>query len=141
MTATPGRRVPVAEGIFTWPSADPRLIGSRCSTCDTTTFPKQRSCPCCAAFDVEEVVLPNEGTLWSWTVQTFRPKPPYQGPEPFVPYGVGYVELPGAVMVEARLTEADPDRLHIGDAMRLVLLPFRTDSQGRDVVTFAFERM
>jgi uncharacterized OB-fold protein len=72
-------------------------------------------------------------------VQGFRPKPPYLGPEAFEPYGVGYVELPGATMVEARLTESDPERLCIGDRMRLVIVPFRTDEQGREVMTFAFE--
>lgn len=27
--------VPVAEGIFTWPSDEPQLIGARCTECDT----------------------------------------------------------------------------------------------------------
>ena len=44
-------------------------------------------------------------------------------PEDFEPYGVGYVELPGEVRVEGRLTEADPARLRIGMAMELVLVP------------------
>ncbi len=26
-------RVPVADGVFTWPSDEPRLIGSRCVAC------------------------------------------------------------------------------------------------------------
>ena len=49
-----------------------------------------------------------------------RPTP---GPEEFEPYGVGYVELPGEVRVEARLTESDPDELRIGMAMELTLIP------------------
>ena len=71
--------------------------------------------------------LARRGTLWSWTIQRFRPKsPPYTGPEEFEPYGVGYVELPGEVRVEARLTEADPDKLRIGMEMELTLLPGTT---------------
>lgn len=132
-------QVAVADGLFTWPSDDPRLIGSRCRECGTATFPKQLSCPRCTGRDVEETLLPSEGTLYTWTVQAFQPKSPYLGPEPFEPYGVGYIELAGAVRVEARLTEADPERLCIGDAMRLVIVPFRTDDQGREVMTFAFE--
>jgi uncharacterized OB-fold protein len=65
-------------------------------------------------------------------VQGFRPKPPYAGPEEFEPYGVGYVELPGEVRVEARLTVADPDRLRIGLPVELVIVPFG------DKVTYAF---
>ena len=132
-------QVAVADGLFTWPSDEPRLIGSRCRTCGTATFPKQASCPKCTGRHVEETLLPREGTLYTWTVQAFRPKAPYLGPEPFEPYGVGYVELAGAVRVEARLTESDPERLCIGDTMRLVIVPFHTDDQGRQVMTFAFE--
>jgi uncharacterized OB-fold protein len=53
----------------------------------------------------------------------------------FEPYGVGYVELPGEVRVEARLTEADPARLHIGMAMELTLV---AAPGGSGTVTFAF---
>lgn len=87
-----------------------------------------------------EQVLSRIGTLWSYTVQGFRPKPPYNGPAEFEPYGVGYVELPGEVMVETRLTENDPDVLEIGETMELVVVPYRRDDEGNDVVTFAFER-
>ena len=62
--------------------------------------------------------------MWTWTVQAFPPKaPPYLGPagDDFAPYGVGYVELPGQLRVEARLTESDPDKLVIGMEMELVL--------------------
>ena len=130
--------VPVADGLFTWPSPEPRLIGGECRDCGTVTFPKQESCPRCTGWHVDERLLARTGTLWSFTVQGFRPKPPYAGPEPFEPYGVGYVELAGEVIVESRLTEHDPDRLRIGTPMELVVVPFRQDGDGNDVVTFAF---
>jgi uncharacterized OB-fold protein len=44
----------VAEGIFTWPSAEPRLIGSRCVACGIVTFPAQDSCPRCASTEMSE---------------------------------------------------------------------------------------
>ena len=79
----------------------------------------------CTSDDVEERRLARRGTLWTWTVQRFPPKsPPYAGAaEEFEPYGVGYVELPGEVRVEARLTESDPARLRIGMPMELTLIP------------------
>ena len=55
-----------------------------------------------------------------------------------MPFGVGYVELPGEVKVEARLTTAGPDVLRDGMEMELTLVPFRTDADGNEVVTFAF---
>ena len=102
--------VPVADGLITGTAAEPRLIGSECRSCGTVTFPRQSSCPKCTSQDVVERLLAREGTLWSWTIQCFPPKsPPYAGErEDFEPYGVGYVELPGEVRVEALLTDNDP---------------------------------
>ena len=130
--------VPVAAGLFTWPSDEPSLIGSRCRTCGTTTFPAQGSCPRCCGEDMEQRELSRRGTLWSYTVQGFQPKEPYAGPQEFVPYGVGYVELPNDVIVESRLTVADPEQLEIGMPMELVIETFRREPDGTDVVTFAF---
>lgn len=91
---------------------------------------------------MEERLLARTGTLWSFTVQGFRPKsPPYAGPDEFQPFGVGYVELPGQVIVESVLTVDDPEVLDIGMPMELVVVPFppdRLDGGTGDVVTFAF---
>ena len=117
---------------------EPKLIGSECGRCGTVTFPRQRSCPRCTSEDVHARKLATRGTLWSWTIQCFAPKaPPYLpgGVEEFEPYGVGYIELPGEVRVEARLTESDPERLRIGMPMELTLIPV---PGARDTLTFAF---
>jgi uncharacterized OB-fold protein len=129
---------PIAEGLIGGSPDAPQLIGSRCRVCGTVTFPRQSSCQACMSVDVEEHLLARRGTLWTWTIQCFRPKsPPYAGSaDDFEPYGVGYVELDGEVRVEALLTEADPERLAIGMEMELTLIP----APGRsDAVTFAFK--
>ena len=130
---------PIGEGLFTWPDVAPRLIGSRCATCGVVTFPEQQSCPRCTGTDVERHLLSRTGTLWTWTVQGFRPKsPPYAGPEEFEPYPVGYVELPGEVKVETLLVDVTPDELEIGMEMELVIVPFPSTATTEPVVTFAF---
>jgi uncharacterized OB-fold protein len=89
---------------------------------------------------VRERLLARSGTLWSWTIQCFAPKsPPYavDDPDAFEPYGVGYIELPGEVRVEARLTVADPSQLAIGMPMELTLTPAPGAVPGA-VVTYAF---
>ena len=55
------------------------------------------------------VELSGRGTVWGFTVQRFAPKaPPYVVPEGgFVPFAVGYVELPEGVRVEAVLDCTD----------------------------------
>ena len=70
------------------------------------------------------------------------PKSPYhtdETPETFKPYGVGYVELPGGVRVEGRLTENDPQKLKIGMAMDVVFEPIRTEENGDEVINFFFK--
>jgi uncharacterized protein len=134
-------RVAVAEGVFTWPSDEPSLIGSRCTPCGMVTFPTQDSCPRCASTSMHEHLLARRGTLWAWTTQHFPPpSPPYAGPvgREFEAFGVGYVDL-GDVKVETRLTSADPEVLASGMEMELVLIPFRNDDDGNEVVTFAFQ--
>jgi uncharacterized OB-fold protein len=87
-----------------------------------------------------EHLLARRGRLWAWTTQEFPPpSPPYAGPagKDFVPFAVGYVEL-GDVKVETRLTVADPEALVPGTEMELAVVPFRTDDDGNEVVTFAF---
>ena len=135
-------QIPFAEDVFTWPSDDPQLIGAQCPDCAAITFPEQSSCPRCGSVEMARHLLPRAGTLWTFTTQDFMPKEPYasgETMETFRPYGVGLVQLGDEVKVESRLTEADPDVLRIGMDLRLVIVPFRTDPDGTQVMTYAFE--
>lgn len=129
----------VDPSLVTETDQGPALLGSRCRDCAAHTFPAQGGCPRCTGSDMADVALSRTGTLWSWTTQGFRPKPPYTGSESHEPYAVGYVELPGQLLVETRLVETDPDRLEIGMPVELALVPFRDDADG-PVHTFAFVR-
>ena len=136
------RQVPVAEGLFTWPSDDPRLIGAQCAGCGLVRFPAGSACERCGGTQATERLLSSRGTLWTFTTQGFRPpSPPYDGADTaatFEPYALGYVALAGEVMVEARLTEPDPARLAIGQPMRLAIVPYSVRADGTQVMTFAF---
>jgi uncharacterized OB-fold protein len=117
----------------------PRLAGSRCRDCAAVTFPAQRSCPRCASEATDEHPLAADGTLWGFTIQGFPPKTPYLAADaPFTPFGVGYVDLAGEVLVEARLVATSPDELRIGMSMRLVVVPFHTSDAGEELLTYAF---
>jgi uncharacterized OB-fold protein len=135
-------QVPIAEGLFTWPAEKPALLSSRCKNCGIASFPAADACMACSGQDVAVEELPGRGTLWTWTVQQFMPKSPYNSnetPETFKPYGVGYVELPGGVRVEGRLTESDPQKLKIGMEMDVVFEPYRTEENGDEVISFFFK--
>jgi len=116
----------------------PTLVGGRCDACDAVAFPRQNSCARCSGVEISEYSLKREGTLWSFTIQGFRPKDPYDGPKEFEPYGVGYVDLEGELLVEARLTLADPAQLKIGMPLVLVTQSYTHDPDRTAVQTFAF---
>ena len=58
-----GTQIPIQEGLFTWPSDDPRLIGSECTECGAVLFPAQSGCPRCTSDDTKERELGTKGTL------------------------------------------------------------------------------
>ena len=134
-------QVAIAPDIFTWPSDEPQLIGSRCESCGAITFPAQEHCPRCSRPDMASRLLPRRGTLVSFTTQEFFPKEPYasdETEESFRPFGVGLVQLGDDVRVESRLTVSDPQELRFGMTLELVVIPFRTEPDGTEVMTFAF---
>ena len=110
---------PIAENLWT-NDAEPSLIGGRLPS-GKIVFPYPSG-------DAAEGVVPwrlsRKGTLWSWTRQDFQPKEPYEGPEPFQPYLIGYVELPGEVIVETRIVDAKLEDLKLGMPMEFVVAPF-----------------
>ena len=110
----------------------PVLAGSGCAECGVVVFPSAMRCPACASAAMEQQSLPNRGRVWTWTSQSFAPKPPYEVPESgFEPFVVGYVDL-GSVLVESRILGP----VVIGDEVELRLLPLT----GGDI-SFAFEKV
>jgi uncharacterized OB-fold protein len=85
------------------------------------------------------VPLSRRGTLYSFTMQRFKPPPPYRGPEPFQPYGVGMVELPEGLLVTAVLEETDPANLRVGMEMELVIASFFEDAEGNEILGYKFK--
>jgi len=90
-------------------TAVPALEGSRCRECGMVAFPAARGCQKCGRQAMTPLELGRRGRVWGFTVQRFAPKaPPYVVPEGgFVPFAVGYVELPEGVKVEAVLDCTD----------------------------------
>jgi len=117
------------------------LLGSQCRQCGEVYFPATGNCTACCGSDLASCDIGSQGRLWSWTVQAFMPKAPFNSGETesdFQPYGVGYVQMPSGVKVESRLTTADPAALAIGMPMALCLVRYGQRADGRPLHTFAF---
>lgn len=135
-------QVPLAEGLFTWPSAEPKLLAGQASD-GSLTFPyRSHRLVGQRREALTQVELPRRGTLWTFTTQYFRPtSPPYAGDdteETFEGFTVGYVELPGALRIQARLTEPDVSKLRIGQEMELRIIPLGKDRDGNQTMIYAF---
>jgi hypothetical protein len=101
------KRIPIVEGMFAWPSAEPALLVGKCKKCGTISFPHAPFCinPDCEKVreNVEETKLSRTGTLWTYTVQVYSPPPPFKH-EPFEPYGIAMVDFPEGIRVLGMLT-------------------------------------
>jgi uncharacterized OB-fold protein len=131
-------RVPIEAGFFRIdddPAAPPRLLGSRCSQCGETFFPRRPVCASCLARGTEDVELGTRGTLYTWTYvhfPLFNAKRADQGG-----YGVGQVDLPEGPRVMSVL-QGGPDDFHIGMEMEIELETLREDKDGQEVVIYRF---
>jgi uncharacterized protein len=123
---------PIAENLWT-DEAQPHLIGGRLPSGEIV-FPMPEGD---AAKGVEACPLSRTGSLWSFTSQEFRPKSPYEGPgegpHDFKPYLLGYIELPGEVIVESLIVDASLEDLKLGMPMEFTIVPFNSVHS-----TFAF---
>ncbi|MFC4296267.1 Zn-ribbon domain-containing OB-fold protein [Novosphingobium tardum] len=127
----------VAEGLFHGEGDSTRLLAGRHRETGRLRFPLPTG-PDREYYD--EVELSPRGKLWSYTIQRFRPKTPFNGrgdDADFKPYGVGYVELPGELIVESRLVANDLSTLKIGQPMHITTEAYRDDENG-PVLTYAF---
>ena len=135
------KQVPIMEGVFTFPSSKPQLIGSKCKTCGTYFFPTTFRChdPACQGEEVETVFLSRRGKLWSYTVEYYPLPPPYEMAGEFEPFGIGQVEFPEGVRVAGIIVECNPERdLRIDMEMELVLGRLYEDDEGNEVMGWKF---
>jgi uncharacterized OB-fold protein len=133
------RRVPAVEGWFRVDPDDPRLLGTRCTSCGAVFFPRETFyCrnPECSGSAFEELPLSRRGRLWSFTDNGYPPPEPYVAREPFEPYAVAAVELEDEKMVV--LGQVVPGvavgSLEVGMEMELVIDTLYEDDENEYLV-------
>jgi len=131
----------IAEGLFTLSGSEPHLIGGHCKTCGRYFFPKFSTLhsPQCKLNDVEEVLLSRKGKLLSYTILYSESPPPYRGPDPFAPYGIGLITLSEGINVVGILTGIPVEEIRTGTEYELVVEKLYTDESGKEVLTWKFK--
>jgi len=132
--------VAVVDGLMAQGADGPRLVGSRCRGCGSIYFPEASACrnPDCEAPDLEQILLNNRGTLYTYTVQYYPPPPPFRMDD-WAPYALGVVVLEDQVHVMGMLTGIEFDEIEIGMPMQLVAEPLYTDAERGSVMTHKFQ--
>lgn len=133
------KSVPIIEGLFTWPSESPKLIGSKCPICGSIQFPKSNVCnnpDCTHEKPPEEVLLSTTGTLYSYTIHRYDLREPLSYHK--APYAIGAVELPEGIIIVGRLTITEEDKIKIGMKMKLKVDKLYEDDENI-YLTYFFE--
>jgi uncharacterized protein len=134
------KRIPIKEGLFT-AALDPvdqvRLMGSKCKACSEISLGSRQTCSNCGGADLEPMPLSRKGKLWTYTVIRHKPPGDYKGPNPFVPFGLGLVELPEGIQVLSPL-QCELERIRIGMEMEVEVYPLYVDENSNEVMAFRF---
>jgi uncharacterized protein len=125
---------PAIEGWFTT-GPKPALVGSRCTTCASTFFPRtQGFCrnPACDGEEFADAPLSRRGRVWSYTDAQYQPPAPYvAATDPYEPFALAAVELPEGLVVLGQVASgygvAD---LEVGAEVELVVEPLYSDETG-----------
>ena len=131
---------PAVEGLFRAADDGARLLGSRCTTCQTPYFPKSELChnANCDDSKMQDAEFGPLGTVWSYSVQNYPPPPPAVTPDPYEPYALGVVDLEDGLRVVGRLTTTDPDQIKAGARVGLELGEIGIDAEGTPLVSWMF---
>ena len=136
------KRVPINEDLLTTPLDNPEQVnlkGTKCRNCGEVFFGKRTSCENCTSEDMEGIVLSRRGKLYTYTIIGHKPPGDYKGPDPFVSFGEGLVELPEGLRIVAPLTVNNHEDIKIGMELELVVDKLYVDEEGNEVMAFKFK--
>lgn len=100
-------------------AAEDRLVLPRCRACGALIWYPRGFCPDCHTSSVEWVDASGRGTVYSFTVNQ-RGSGAWANHAPYV---IAYVQLDEGPRVLTNIVGADPDQVHIGDAVTAVFEP------------------
>ena len=135
------RRVHAVDGLFAETSEGPRLLRLEVRRLPDLLLPALRDLPQPRLQRLGHAAgeLRPHGTLWSYAIQNYPPPPPVLSPQPYEPYGVGLVDMPGGLRVLGRLSTPEPMAVEVGCRVELVLEALTRNEAGEDVISWQFK--
>ncbi len=120
--------------------AEEKLMGCRCSRCDTVYLPPKQICTACFSRDLEWVEMPEKGKLIAFTcIAVGPPSMQKEGYNRRNPYCIGVVEVAPNIRVDARIEGVDPknpEKIRIGMPMKADYL--HREHEGGKTTVLAF---
>ena len=92
-----------------------RMEAAKCTGCGKVFFPPRLICDACQGETFEPVVLPDNGTLLSYTSITV----PASNFKDEAPVSYGVIELENGVRLSAQITDCTDDELKVGVPVRI----------------------
>lgn len=135
----------VRNDLFKMPASSetkPYLVGSRCTSCRRTFFPRRAiCCDCLKENTMEEIPLSRRGEIYTGVIA-------HTAPLGFkAPYAMAYIDLPEEVRLFSQLVNGErlkeflipgTDSLRPGIEVELVIEKIREDDAGNDVIGYKF---
>lgn len=108
------------ESLFYRSLAEGKLVGQRCPTCEKVYIPPRSACPADGSPTVEEVELPETGTITTFCIVNV----PFLGQKITPPYVSAYVLLDGADIAFLHLIlDVPAEEVHMGMRVKAVWKP------------------
>ena len=113
---------------------EPHLVANECTSCGARFFDRRNACASCFGTEFQEVDIPTEGVLKSFTIVAFA------APGVPVPFVAGVVDC-GGTSVRGNVINTEPDDEHVklGMKVRLATTTLGTDDNGVEAIGFGFE--
>ena len=99
-------------------AANGKLMLKRCSDCGKTHWYPRAICPMCSSTKLEWIEASGNGTLYAFS--------PARRADP--PYTLAYVTLAEGPIMMTNIIEAEPEALHLGQAVKV---QFQAAAEGR----------
>ncbi|MBN2542276.1 Zn-ribbon domain-containing OB-fold protein [bacterium] len=113
-----------------------RLEAVKCTGCGKTYMPARAVCPECGSRDFEDIKLPAEGKIVTYSMV-------HVGPAQMqfeVPYAVAIIELENGLRLTTQIVDTQNKELKIGQKVRMVFRKIQEDGK-TGVIGYGYKAM